>query len=313
MSRSQLRARLGEPQPAFPEVDIERPGSLALHVNERTKPQRRVGPAPFVEPWKPANPWTDDYLERELASVVQWMPEQLTVVADEDKRHVILERRKTVGNIAAYMREDFLEWGPFPWLQIDGHVWMSITPMEIESHYMPIFLAEGRVGVGGLGLGYAAVRMASKPEVREVVVYENNPLVLRLWEKTHRHISSAWLSKITIVDRDVAKMRDESFDLFYNDVYQRGLDPLAITHWATLPLRNEFGNYHWWTMEAWLAAFVFAQRKHEVPFFYRHTYFPFLRQFFEAVDGGHGIYGKVGDYRHVRRDANKLPQEVWNG
>lgn len=296
---------------------IERPPPSLLVPSAATKPLRSVAPASLVVGWTEANPWTDEYLERELASM-SFLPGALAVeykYGDDNGRHVVLGRRKNVVT-ECYLRTDFIDWGPYAHLKIDGDVWMSVTPMEIESQYMPIMLAEGRVGVGGLGLGYAALRMASKPEVAEVVVYEINPLILHLWDRAVvPNAPARWLAKIKLVECDVTTLRDEQFDFFYNDVYQRMLAEAAIAHWPLLCRENSLGGYHFWGMEAWLLPFVLTGQKHRVPFYLRNTYFPFFKALFQAFEAGHGFIGdaKVSSYPHNLRDIKQYLKgtEVW--
>jgi len=52
----------------------------------------------------------------------------------------------------------------------DSGLWMTLTPMEVQSAWVPIQRAHGTVVLGGLGLGYAALAMAAKPEVTRVTV-----------------------------------------------------------------------------------------------------------------------------------------------
>jgi hypothetical protein len=79
-----------------------------------------------------------------------------------------------------------------PVLRLDGKVWMSLTPMEVQSNFMAIRLAHGRVGTGGLGLGYFVQRVLEKPEVEHVVAYELREEVLELYRRTFRpHPSSS--------------------------------------------------------------------------------------------------------------------------
>jgi hypothetical protein len=293
--------------------EIERPSVRLLYPTEHTKPQRPLGPGALVEAWSDANPWTDDYLERELASM-RFLPQ--TLAYGDAKRHVSLSHRTTIGIIDCYLRQDFLEWGPFAHFQIDGKVWMSITPMEIESQYMPIMLAQGRVGVGGLGLGYAALRIASKPEVSHVTVYETNPMVLHMWERAVAcNAPATWVDKIELVHCDVTQLRNQQFDFFFNDVYEKLLDEAAVAHWPLLCRENDLGGYHFWGIECWLLPFVLKRTPLRVPFYLRNTYWPYLKQLFQALEDGHGIIGssKVGSYPHNLRDIKKYLKgtEVW--
>src|SRR5215216_1857956 len=97
----------------------------------------------LTEPWTDLNPWTDEYLDRELKSMGHLRPYR--------HRKIKLDMIRIDGVVDCYLRRDFLEWGPFPRLLEGKTVWMSITPQEIESQYMPIYIAKGRVGIGGLG------------------------------------------------------------------------------------------------------------------------------------------------------------------
>jgi hypothetical protein len=58
-----------------------------------------------------------------------------------------------------------------PVLRLNGELWMSLTPMEVQSAFMPIHLAHGRVGTAGLGFGYFVQRVLQKSNVDRVVVY----------------------------------------------------------------------------------------------------------------------------------------------
>ena len=64
--------------------------------------------------------------------------------------HVTVSKRIICYLYVEFIREDLT----FPVLKIDGQTIMSLSPMEIQSHILPIEFANGRVGVGGLGLGY---------------------------------------------------------------------------------------------------------------------------------------------------------------
>jgi len=238
---------------------------IAIAVN-----LREVGPASMIERWTDMDPWSDAYLSRELAAMAHITP--------FDQSGIRLKLAQVTGVLRCYMRQDFLDWGPFPHLAQDGKVWMSVTPMEIESQYMPIKLASGRVGVGGLGLGYVALRMASKDDVDEVVVYEINPVVIALFE---RNFPSH--PKIRIVQQDVTTMRGEEFDLFFNDVYPTMLTTDTISHMRLLEQHNTFGWYHPWGIESMIMALVRANAANRVPFMWRYHYFPFLKGLITAT------------------------------
>jgi len=59
-------------------------------------------------------------------------------------------------------------------------VWMSLTPLELESEAIGIAAASGHVVVMGLGLGWAAAECALRDEVAMVTVIEADPAVIAL-------------------------------------------------------------------------------------------------------------------------------------
>ncbi|HEY1292880.1 MAG TPA: hypothetical protein VGJ60_07375 [Chloroflexota bacterium] len=265
------------------------------------------------QPWTDANPWTDEYLERELASMQHLAPY-------DDGRLVLIpdkHRPFTDGPIRCYMRSDLVEWGPFPLLgernpaPMDDLVWMSITPMEIESQYMPIALAEGCVGIGGLGLGYATQRILSKPNVDRVTVFEVNPRIIALFQQNFPEQADD--PRLEISEQDVGTVQGKSFDVFFNDVYARMLEDLTFEHWRVLIERNEIGVYHPWGLEAMLMSFVRYDARNDVPFGLRYTYFPFLKQLLAAITEGHGAFSDdyIPPLELARKDAIALGYDVW--
>jgi hypothetical protein len=62
----------------------------------------------------------------------------------------------------------------------DGNVWMSITPMELESQAIGIKQSAGHVVIFGLGMGWAAAATAMRAQVSAVIVVEFDPEVLAL-------------------------------------------------------------------------------------------------------------------------------------
>lgn len=254
------------------------------------------------------NPWTDEYLARELATM------QELISFDQDG--VRLRYSQVDGEMDCYLRRDYLAWGPFPKLTVGETIWMSMTPQEIESQYMPIRLAEGQVGLGGLGLGYAAARIASKPSVSHVLVYETNPVVIELW---YRNFGEH--PKIKIVQQDVATIRGLAFDLFFNDVYAKMWDDETWEHWNLLTDWNDIGWYHPWGIEAYLLALVLDNRRDEIPYSWRRSYFPFLQQLLEATDparGSRNMHGVLEVERHfpsieaVDQDLRSLRPDLWS-
>jgi hypothetical protein len=104
----------------------------------------------------------------------------------------------------------------------DGNVWMSITPMEIESQAIGIELATGHVVVFGLGMGWAAAATALQEQVSKVTVVEFDAEVIAL----HREIEifdqlpEHAQSKIRIQQGDAYSWRpDAPVDLLMPDIW----------------------------------------------------------------------------------------------
>jgi predicted methyltransferase len=117
-----------------------------------------------------------------------------------------------------------------PMMRIDGNLWMSITPLEVQSMLLPIDRAWGYVGTGGLGMGYYALKCAEKDAVKEIKVWENNKDVVKFFTKSFSHRKG--FEKIKIIEEDARMMQDESFSYFFMDIYASQLpnnEPVSMT------------------------------------------------------------------------------------
>lgn len=155
------------------------------------------------------------------------------------------------GRVDGYFYKDFTTLNNFPMLLENNNIWMSITPMEIDSHWMPIELAYGRVGVAGLGLGYFIQNILEKSEVVEVIVYEINPTIIDLYKQNFGEHE-----KLTIINKDIMDLKDEYFDFFYNDIYRTVFCDDAIDHMKMLLRVNHINTYFFWGMEGYLEAAI---------------------------------------------------------
>lgn len=152
------------------------------------------------------------------------------------------------GMVKGYMYEmkseidiDILE------LRGPSNVWMKITPLEIESSYMPIKFAKGKVGIVGLGLGYVAQEMAKKKDVTEVIVYEIDQDVIDLYNN-----SFGKSKKIKILCEDAFKAEPSNFDFFYVDIYEYKLDKIVVEDYIRLNELHNIEEYSFWGMEHFL-------------------------------------------------------------
>jgi hypothetical protein len=166
-----------------------------------------------------------------------------------------------------------------PVLRLDGELWMSLTPMEVQSAFMPIHLARGRVGTAGLGLGYFVQRVLPKPEVDRVVVYELKKDVLELYRRTFGSHP-----KLELHHANARLLQGEQWDFFYADWYRDLLTPRAIGDLADLCNANRIGAYHWWSIEQAVLEVSCAGLADRLPAWMLQTYTPFLRMLADRVD-----------------------------
>lgn len=165
---------------------------------------------------------------------------------------------------------------PLPRLLIDGAIWMSITPQETESQWLPIRMARGVVGVGGLGMGYVVDRMLQQPKVRRVDVWEQDQRVIDLYHATRHRMDP----RLHIIHGDLrSECVGRTYDLFYNDIYPHLLNDGAVTDMVHLQLSNDIAVYHWWTMEALVLEFECAGQPNLLPRWWRKQCHPLMERF----------------------------------
>lgn len=134
-----------------------------------------------------------------------------------------------------------------PVFTIDGQLWMSLTPMEIQSQYIPIQISEGNVGIAGLGMGYSLLRIMEKGEVTNITVFEKDQRVLDFF-KTNFNKREGY-QKVKFICDDVRSMKNRSFDFFYNDIYKSILEDRSFTDMSLLTKNNNINNYWFWGEE----------------------------------------------------------------
>ncbi|MEJ2457716.1 MAG: hypothetical protein P8Y58_06020 [Novosphingobium sp.] len=100
--------------------------------------------------------------------------------------------------------------------------WMSMTPMEIESQEIGCRLARGHTVIMGIGMGWAAVNAALRPEVTRVTVVERDPDVLACHEALDvvGQLPADAASKVRIVQADALEWTpDEPVTTLLADIW----------------------------------------------------------------------------------------------
>jgi len=129
---------------------------------------------------------------------------------------------------------------------------MSDTPAEWDDMENFVSCAEGHVIINGLGLGWVATNVASKKEVKSVLVVELERDVIKLVEPYVKH------PKLTIVQGDAhtydtskyrKKLGIQQFDCAFHDIW----DNFCEDHVPSLQkLRRRYGRLAKW-QDDWLS------------------------------------------------------------
>lgn len=145
-----------------------------------------------------------------------------------------------------YRKKDRID---FDILELHGpnNIWMRISPIEIESSYMFIKYAKGRVGIVGLGLGYVAQELAKKPEIDEIIVYEIEKDIIDLY-----YLNFKENEKIKIINKDAFEAEGEEFDYFYVDIYEYKFDYRVVEDYEKFNNIHKINEYLFWGMEHFL-------------------------------------------------------------
>jgi hypothetical protein len=134
--------------------------------------------------------------------------------------------------------------------------WMSLTPMELESHQPHIAAAKGVVVVAGLGMGFYLYNIIRKPEVTRVIVLEKDKNVVSLWKRTID--TNQWMGfrKVELIIGDAHAYKPGfPVDFLYADIWSHlgDQDALEITQRLQANIQakevgfwgQEFDFIHW--------------------------------------------------------------------
>lgn len=238
------------------------------------------------------NPFSGEYYQREVEAFQ---------VKEGTFKNLSIKHKDMSGRINGFLHKDFRVLKDVPVFFIDNEVWMSLTPMEVQSHYLPILLAEGKVGVAGLGYGYYLQRILNKEEVDEVIVYEINPDVINFYlQNFGEH------PKLTIKQQDVRTLKDEYFTFFYCDIYKYQLDTKAIEDMAYITTYNHIDQYHFWTQEGVILEILLSGNNHEIPYSWQMTYFPFIQSLLDEKESFLNSLGCGEQFLEELREYNVI-------
>jgi hypothetical protein len=110
----------------------------------------------------------------------------------------------------------------------NAEVWMSMTPMEVESQEIGIAAARGHTVVLGLGMGWATANIALNPAVERVTVVERDRDIVALVDALgiFAQLPHAARCKIDIVVDDALAWRpDAPVDSLQADIWLKVTEP----------------------------------------------------------------------------------------
>lgn len=141
---------------------------------------------------------------------------------------------------------------------IDGHIYMSLMPFEVQSMAIPIDKAHGHVIVAGLGMGWMVDSLQKNDYVDKITVYENDVDVIEFYKSMRPNLDS---DIVEIIQGDYYSLRDLECDFFLCDIYEdmeleRGLDD----HTNFVALNPKVVTAWFWGMEK-LISYLYAQRR----------------------------------------------------
>lgn len=193
----------------------------------------------------PDNPFDDAYVKKQI----RWYNRN-----EFEENGVRIRQVIPTGILPDYLNKNYRIDAEMkvPVLSRDGETWMSLTPMEIQSQFLPIISASGDVGVAGLGMGYAALKMAQREHVQTITVFEIDERVVKFFKRSFRRRKGFDKIKIIVGDaREKLPRHSHLFDYLYVDIYQTLCCDEALADIERF--RNcvhEFPDgYHFWGME----------------------------------------------------------------
>jgi hypothetical protein len=206
-----------------------------------------------------ANPFTTEYLEEEI--------DFYDLSVEYESGGVRVAMRTPKGNFPDYLNKSWkIEEVEFPVMWIDGRVWMSLSWMEVQSAFVAVRMAQGRIATAGLGLGYYPLRTAAQEDVESVDVYELNPKVIKFFTETFKNRPE--FDKINIIQGDVRKEMKDKYDFIFMDIYRTLLPDEVIPdigHFAK-NVRNDVELYRFWGQEAVILDALFMEMEPKLEF-----------------------------------------------
>ncbi len=154
---------------------------------------------------------------------------------------------------------------PGYYLVRDGHIWMSTSRLERESHAIHLKQARGKVVVCGVGMGMYLFNIAAKPAVEQIVAVDLDRAVIDLVENATSFGSWPGREKIRFVNRNALSLTPSDIglgqvDYLYVDIWPELGDPLALLQTQAIQSVVHAQSVGWWGQEIDFIQWLFDHR-----------------------------------------------------
>ncbi|OYQ36178.1 hypothetical protein CHU95_05140 [Niveispirillum lacus] len=137
-----------------------------------------------------------------------------------------------------------------------GDTWMSTSPMELESQEIGVRLAHGHVLICGMGMGWAAVNCALRPDVTRVTVVELDPAILALHRELDltAQVPPSARAKLHLVQGDAYSfVPDQPVDLLMPDIWLPLMNDGRVEEVRHMQANIQAGAVYFWGQELEIA------------------------------------------------------------
>lgn len=142
-----------------------------------------------------------------------------------------------------------------------GQLWMSMTPMELESQEIGARLARGHVVIFGMGMGWVAAVTAMRPEVSTVTVVELDSDVLALHQSldVFAQLPADARGKIRVEQGDAYTWRpDGPVDLLMPDIWRPLISDGRVEEVRRMQANVQAREIYFWGQEMEIARHAVA-------------------------------------------------------
>ena len=195
-----------------------------------------------------------------------------------------------------YKRRKMLNESPIE-LKKDGKLVCSISVQEIQGTKEAISRANGKCGVLGLGLGFYIQEIAKKENVTEIIVYEIDKNIIKLYESNFEYNE-----KIKIVHSNGFEVKGEEFKFFFSDIYTYEITENVAYDYGKLIEIHDIYEYSFFGLEKFLLS---CPMEELMNVYVPDEWMDMTKKAFERVD-------KLGQMKNIKKIRRHKALKVLN-